>query len=98
MSKCDRCVTDKNLCVDCSDNPIYANVPKWSHFSLYIPTCPRGYSDCVHDPTYIKTFHPKWYKVLYGNLTPLQASNKSCKLKVEEDPDENYYCYDNEDK
>lgn len=28
MSKCDRCVTDKTLCTDCSDNPIYANILK----------------------------------------------------------------------
>ena len=98
MSKCDRCVTDKNLCVDCSDNPIYANVPKWSHFSLYIPTCPRGYKDCVGDPAYIKTFHPKWYKKIYGDLSPQEASLKSCKLKVKEDPYEEYYCYDDEDK
>ena len=62
MSKCDRCVSDKKFCRECRDNPIYDSVPKWSHFSLYIPTCPRGYKDCVGDPAYIKTFHPEWYK------------------------------------
>ena len=35
---------------------------------------------------------------MYGDLSPQEASLKSCKLKVEEDLDEDYYCYDDEDK
>ena len=64
----------------------------------YKPTCPRGYSDCVCDPAYINFYHPEWYKDLYGDLTPKQASKKDCLQRVKEDPDEKYLCYDNEDK
>lgn len=64
----------------------------------YTPTCPRGYEDCVNDPAYIYDTHPEWYKEIYGDLTPEQASEKSCKLKVKDDPDEKFYCYDDEDK
>ena len=48
----------------------------------YKPTCPRGYSDCVCDPAYIKFYHPEWYKDLYGDLTPQQASKKDCLQRV----------------
>lgn len=97
-SRCDVCVADKSQCAACRENPIYANVPTRSLFQAYIPTCPRGYDDCVYDPAYIKAFHPEYYQNLYGDLTPEQASERCCAKRVEEDPDEAYDCYDDEDK
>lgn len=66
----------------------------------YKPVCPRGYTDCVYDPAYIKFHHPEWYKELHGDMTPEEAVHKKggCYDKVEKDPDEEYYCYDDEDK
>lgn len=101
MSKgrCDNCVQDRSRCAECRDNPIYANVPTRSLFLSYIPTCPRGYVDCVCDPAYIKYHHPEWYAELYGDKTPEEASKTgSCQEAFENDPDEEYYCYDDEDK
>lgn len=95
---CDFCVTDRSECIKCRDNHIYKNVPTQSLYQAYIPTCPRGYKDCIYDPAYIKHHYPWWYKELYGDITPRQASEQSCTKKVREDPDEEYYCYDNEDK
>ncbi len=95
---CDSCVTDRSECAKCRDNPIYKDVPTCSLYQAYLPTCPRGYIDCIYDPAYIKSESPEWYKELYGDLTPEQASQKSCAEKVKEDPDEEYDCYDNEDK
>ena len=97
INRCEGCVTDKSECINCCDNPIYANVPRFSKRMSYIPTCPRGYTDCVYDPAYIKLHNPKWYADLYGDKTPEEAAEK-CRQKVEEDPDEEYYCYDDEDK
>lgn len=34
----------------------------------YTPVCPRGYTDCVYDPAYIKFSSPEWYKELYGDI------------------------------
>ena len=66
----------------------------------YTPVCPRGYVDCVRDPAYIKYHYPDWYAKLYGDLTPLQAilTEGGCLERTVEDPDEEYYCYDDEDK
>ena len=97
MSKCDRCATPKELCSTCRDNPIYAKVTRASNFMAYIPTCPRGYKDCVGDPAYIKFYHPEWYKKLYGDKTPYEAAEE-CRQAVIDDPNEEYYCYDDEDK
>jgi hypothetical protein len=68
--------------------------------SGYTPTCPRGYDDCVWDPAYIKSNCPEWYATLYGNMTPEEAAHApgGCFDKVAKDPDEKYYCYDDEDK
>lgn len=96
--RCDVCMADKSRCTECRENPIYANVPTRSLFQAYVPTCPRGYSDCTSDPAYLKVYHPEHYHYIYGDLTPEQASAKSCQKRVEEDPDEDYYCYDDEDK
>lgn len=74
----DQCVTNRDLCEDCKYHPKYKNVPIWSHFQAYIPVCPLGYKDCVNDPAYIKCYAPDWYKELYGNLTPKEASEKDC--------------------
>lgn len=63
----------------------------------YIPTCPRGYSDCVYDPAYIKHCNSSWYKELFGTQSPYEAA-EGCRQQVIEDPDEKYYCYDDEDK
>ena len=98
FNHCDSSVTDKSECMGCRDNPIYKDVPTHSLYQEYIPTCPRGYIDCVYDPAYIKTYHPDYYHDTFGDLTPEQASAKSCGERVKEDPDEEYYCYDDEDK
>jgi hypothetical protein len=63
----------------------------------YKPLCPRGYTDCILDPAKIKAVNPVWYKELYGDATPEEAI-KECIKRVQEDPDEKYYCYDDEDK
>ena len=97
MSRCDTCVTDKSLCENCRDNPKYKDVPKYSQYKEYNPTCPRGYDDCVYDPAYIKCRHPEWYKKLYGDKTTEEAAER-CRKVVIDDPDEKGYCYDNEDK
>lgn len=66
----------------------------------YTPTCPRGYADCVWDPAYIKHHHPEWFARLWGNRTPEQAAQSpgGCFDKYKNDPEEKYYCYDDEDK
>lgn len=104
INVCDKCVSDKSLCATCRDHPevrkILATLPKRSHFATYIPVCPRGYIDCVYDPAYIKDSAPNWYKDLYGDVSPEEAiySEGGCWHKFLKDPDENYYCYDDEDK
>lgn len=97
FNHCDSCVTDKSQCKKCADNPIYKDIPRHSFYQDYIPTCPRGYVDCVNDPAYIKCNYPEWYKEEFGDMTPEQAAER-CRKAVEEDPDEEYYCYDDEDK
>ena len=62
-----------------------------------MPTCTRGCNGCVNDPAYIKFYHPKWYEELYGDKTPMQAA-ESYRKAIKEDPDMEYYCYDDEDK
>lgn len=100
MTRCDKCVAPKDLCIKCKENPIYVEVPQYSQFRAYNPVCPRGYKDCVSDPAYLKYYHPKWYKTLYGDLTPVQALEvtNGCMDAVRKDPDEHFYCYDDEDK
>ena len=98
IAHCAKCVTNKIFCKDCIDNPIYADYPVSSRFSAYIPTCPRGYTDCVNDPAYIRFYNPDWYKELYGDIPPEEAMQKDCMKRFIEDPDEKYYCYDDEDK
>ena len=104
MSKCERCVSDKSWCSQCVDNPevqkILASLPKQSCFMYYKPVCPRGYVDCVCDPAYIKYHYPDWYANLYGDKTPEEAIYKQggCWDSFINDPDEIYYCYDDEDK
>lgn len=104
MSKCERCVVDKSFCTDCRDNPIVQTVlkslPSQSHFQYYNPVCPRGFTDCVSDPAYIKYHYPDWYKELYGDKTPEEAiyAGNGCWDSFQRDPEMNYYCYDDEDK
>ena len=97
MNTCEICVAPKECCEHCKDNPKFKDVPKTSKFMAYLPTCPRGYKDCIGDPAYIKFHHPEWYKELYGDKTPYDAAEE-CRQAVADDPDEEYYCYDNEDK
>ena len=75
LSKCERCVQDKELCVNCRDNPIYHNVPRHSFYMYYKPVCPRGFSDCVTDPAYIKFHYPDWYKELYGDKIEIMVGS-----------------------
>ena len=110
VNTCDLCIfnetkNNKDICINCKDNPIVQKIisalPKTSFFQSYQPICPRGYSDCVHDPAYIKCFSPERYKELYGDMTPKEA------IKSEDGCCHNYifsidnmYCnsYDTEDK
>ena len=100
-NKCDKCVSDKSWCTECIDHPevqkILKSLPKQSCFMAYVPTCPRGYTDCVYDPAYIHFHYPDWYKELYGDKAPEEAAEK-CRQKMLEDPNEEEYCYDDEDK
>ncbi len=88
---CEKCVTDKSFCIICIDNPIYEDHPLRRYFQGYIPTCPQGYDDCVCDPAYIKVHYPEWYKELYGDITPEEASAQDCDRNCLD-------CYDDEDK
>ena len=111
MDYCKYCTTDKINCDKCLTNPKYKDFkdffkPDYSEEYYnesfleeqgYIPTCPRGYSDCIGDPAYIKYHYPDWYKELHGDKTPYEAAEE-CRKRMEEDPDEEYYCYDDEDK
>ena len=74
--------------------------PKIDITPKYTPVCPRGYTDCVCDPAYIKHHHPEWYEELYGDKTPEEALNveNGCMERFKDDPNEEYYCYDDEDK
>lgn len=78
---CEKCVNkNTDLCSCCCWEPDYK--PRTiSYYSPYIPTCPRGYVDCIYDPAYIKFYYSDWYEELYGQLTPEEASNISCKKK-----------------
>ena len=92
-NKCNRCITDRNLCVGCKDNPAYRVVPNISFYKEYEPVCPFGMTDCVCDPGYINFYYPDWYKEMYDEMTPKQAVEKHCgKYKTPAD------CYDDEDK
>ena len=97
MSRCEKCAANKNNCLKCIDNPIYANFPRISYFTPYKPTCPYGYTDCVYDPAYILHIDPDWYKDLYGDKTPEEAFKIQCLKSYEKDK---YHCehYDDEDK
>ena len=89
----DECIRDKKeYCYKCIHN-IEITIPK-NYFKQYEPVCPVGYTDCVIDPAYIACHYPDWYKDLYGDLTPIQASAKSCH------PSSDMFCedYDDEDK
>lgn len=90
-NRCKKCVTDKELCERCKDNPKYADYPRVSYFKAYIPVCPQGYDDCVCDPAYIQHHYPAWYKELYGDMTLEEAAAKGCNAEDED-------CYDDEDK
>ena len=98
-NKCEECINKKTgLCQVCTDNP---KAPRISYFQLYKPVCPRGFDDCVSDPAYIKYHHPEWYKELYGEKTPEEAirdEEDGCWERFVNDPEMNYYCYDDEDK
>ena len=96
---CEECINkNSKLCVECKYNPKYAKYLKLkSHYKEYKPTCPRGYTDCVYDPAYIKSVDAEWYKELYGDKTPEEAA-EDCRKKVKADPEEKYGCYDDEDK
>lgn len=72
-------------------NEEFNNLKRTYLYTEYIPTCPKGYIDCISDPAYIKYHHPNWYKELYGEKTPEEVSKEECDINDE-------YCYDDEDK
>ena len=107
---CESCVNNKRYCVDCCENPIYAetiakaremlnSVPKYSQHMYYKPVCPYGATDCVCDPAYIKYHCPDWYEELYGNITPEEAihTKDDCYSYFIENPNDCCH-YDDEDK
>ena len=98
--RCSSCIYKEELCISCSENPIYKNIPRNSKFALYKHTCPYGHKDCVNDPAYIKFFHKNIYKNLYKDLSPEQVSEIECKPNYEKDKDKtmDFYCYSDEDK
>lgn len=104
MSKCERCISYKSWCSQCRDNPVYqqilAAIPRESCFMYYKPVCPRGFTDCIRDPAYIKYNYPDWYIELYGDKTPEEAiyNKNGCWDSFQKDPEMKYYCYDDEDK
>lgn len=53
-------------------------------------TCPMGYKDCIHDPAYIKAYHPAYYEHLFGDNPVQDASRISCFVRCQG--------YDYEDK
>lgn len=90
---CEKCVTDKSFCDRCCDAPKYRDYPRQSFFSEYVPTCHLGYSDCICDPAYIQHYNPDWYKEMYADVSPAEASGLTCRNCTEEN-----CMYDDEDK
>lgn len=97
MNRCNKCMTESSQCINCRENPIYSSVPTGSLFTPYLPTCPRGEVDCIHDPAYIKHHHPAWFKELYGELSAEEVMKDHRPECTAEGDD---YCdnYDDEDK
>jgi hypothetical protein len=88
-------------CFDYMKNKLTRAIIEKKHESMpYTPVCPRGYDDCVRDPAYIKHHYPDWYKELYHDLPPEKAIyvHNGCYDHMQEDPNEEHYCYDDEDK
>lgn len=56
----------------------------------YIPTCPLGYVDCIHDPAYTKHNYPDSYANKFGDMSPEAASKLVCNVRCTD--------YDDEDK
>lgn len=69
----------------------------------YIPSCPLGYSDCVHDPSYVKYIDlisdSSDYLRIFGDLTVEEASYRYCKCSLHKS-EKGFSCekYDDEDK
>lgn len=90
-NKCDNCVTNKSLCNNCSDNPKYANIPKYSLYMEYLSCCPYGFPDCVYDPEYQKKYWDNFSEKDY------EQSKNYCNSIKKRFPDNCPY-YDNKDK
>jgi hypothetical protein len=70
--------------------------PNQFDWVYYKPTCKFGYENCIHDPAYIYSTYPEWYKELYGDKTTEEAAideEEGCVYCTED----NCY-YDDEDK
>ena len=48
--------------------------PNQFDWVYYKPTCKFRYENCIHDPAYIYSTYPEWYKELYGDKTPEEAA------------------------
>lgn len=67
---------------------------KETDYSLdYHMYCPYKYAGCIHDPGYIFSECPNWYKELYGDMSPEEVARTEC-LKYCKDGSD----YDDEDK
>ena len=70
--------------------------PNQFDWVYYKPTCKFGYENCIHDPAYIYSTYPEWYKELYGDKTPEEAATDEEEGCVSCTEDNCYY--DDEDK
>lgn len=48
--------------------------PNQFDWVYYKPTCKFGWDNCIHDPAYIYSTYPEWYKELYGDKSPEEAA------------------------
>ena len=70
--------------------------PNQFDWVYYKPTCKFGYENCIHDPAYIYSTYPEWYKELYGDKTPEEAATDEEEGCISCTEDNCYY--DDEDK
>lgn len=87
----EKCINRYISCDKCNHQPSYTF--RRSFYQPYTPTCPRGYADCISDIAYLKYSSPNRY-----TEEELAEIYQDCLRRAKEDPDERYYCYDDEDK
>lgn len=48
--------------------------PNQFDWVYYRPTCKFGWDNCIHDPAYIYSTYPDWYKELFGDKSVEDAA------------------------